>query len=263
MEKLEIKILSYVWYNQIQAHNFWLNQNQAIIMNYLSLVLPSYAESIVILWKTYFWGTLSKGLKDMPTLNIKETTMRTNINELITLWLLEREIVTVENKQRAYYRVTRKWLEEWNYNYPSDFNSLLMILESKFWDGTFKPTDLERLKKFIEWKKVSDRLVEYDIDWIDWDEFATHIINELVRWKDWLNIKEKIDADFIQEIMEHIVSIWKLRAWYKTWFDWKADQMTVNKMKDKFTWMINWSIKNRKIKDLKLTIDTWFKKDYI
>ena len=263
MEALEVRILPYVWYNQIQAHLFGLNQNQAIIMNYLSLVLPSWAESRNINGKTYFWWTLSKGLEDMPTLDIKETTMRTNINHLIKIGVLEKEIVSVNNKQRAYYRVTRKWLEEGSFAYPSDFNTLLTLLQGKFKDGTFTPENMNALSKFVEWEKKEIKPVVFSLEWIKWDEFATHIINELKRWEKWLNIKEEINWEFIVDIINHIKSIWENRAWYKMWFDGKPEEQTIKKMKDRFSSMMDWALEKRKIKNLKLTINTWYKKDYI
>lgn len=262
MEKLEVKILPYVWYNQIQAHNFWLNQNQAIIMNYMSLVLPSYAQSKVINNKTYFWWTLSKGLSDMPTLKIKETTMRNNINELIKLKLLEREVISVWWNQRAYYRITDKWLSSSTYSYPSDFNSLFQILDEKFSDGTFTESNMNRLFKYLTDKvKNNEKNIKYDLDWIDADKFAQHIMDELKRWEKWLNFKDVIDWDFIVWIVDHIKKIWEWRPWYRVWHDGKPDTWTIKRMSDNFSSMIDWWLENRKIKSLKLSINTWFKKD--
>lgn len=271
-QEVEIKIMPYLWYNQIQAYNFGLNHTQWIIMNYFSYWLPHFWESAVHGGKTYFWASISKPLSDMPTLSIKEGTLRENVRDLINKWILDRVILTVNGMSRAYYRVTDTWLLQSNFTYPSDFNTLYDIISSRVKSGEIKQWEVERLITLLSptGKKEKNK-TEYDLSWIE--NSSSPIIRLLYKELllsskgEWVKISvwKLIDEKYIkEEIVDHILYIGEKMWWLTLWQDWNPTQQVRNKIEVKLKTMFDWhKAKNKEINDFKLKINTFFGKENI
>lgn len=273
MQEVEIKIMPYVWYNQIQAFNFWLNHTQWIIMNYFSYWLPHFWESTISEWKTYFWASINKPLSDMPTLSLKEDTFRNNIRELINKWLLERIIVNVKWIDRAYYRVTDLWLLQSTFTYPSDFNTLFEIVKSNIENWKIKENEIIRLKDLISEKqkvKKVKKITTYNFDWLEnWWPIIKLLIEEFKLSEKWewaeILVWEEINEKYIQEnIIDYILMIWEKRWWLEKDKDWNITKKCLWKIELKLRTLFDWHKKNNKsINSFKLKINTFFNKDWI
>lgn len=267
IEEPKIKIMPYVWYNQMQAYNFWLNHTQWIIMNYFSYWLPNYGHPLIMNWNTYWWMSIHKPSIDMPTLQISEWTYRENIRHLIEEKLIDRIITKVDWVSRAYYRVTEKWLTHSTYTHPSDFNTLYNTLENLLkWEEISdwnKNKLLTLISSYTEKKEKKITEIILDDEWVN--EFTRSILNELRRGEAIFSVWKTIDNSWVQEnIVDQIKKVWQKSSWYKLWPDWKADADTRRIILRHLSKMIDWYIDKRKtISNMKSTINNWFWKDKI
>lgn len=262
--------MPYVWYNQMQAYHFWLNHTQGIIMNYLSYWLPNYWHPLVMKgadWQehTFWWMSIHKPSVDMPTLQIGEGTYRENIRSLLALWILDRQIAKIDGMSRAYYRVTEKWLTHSTYQHPSDFATLYNTIGTLLEKREISEWNVKRLivllSSYTEEKPTKETSLSLDKEWMN--EFSLAILQDLERWKDILNIGGSLDNDWVKEnIIDQIKKVGARSSWYKVWVDGWADADTRRIILRTFTKMMDWYISNnKKIKNMKLTINTWFSKD--
>lgn len=279
----EIKIMPYLWYNQIQAYNFNLNSTQGIIMNYFSYWLPHYWESKMFNGKSYFWANVDKPLSDMPTLKIGETTYRNNIRDLIKKGLLDRIIDTEPgNKSRAFYRVTEKWLSQWTSTIPSDFNSLYNNIYNNLSKDKYNQIEINKLYNLFSSylvNKEKDSTATFDLSWINWTPIFNYLAEEFKLTQEWnwvkILTKELIDRDYIKsKIMDVIIDNWIDYWWIKpsingVWYKYKDNIYDVNEeikgkilgnLKKMFNWLKN---KKRPIKSWNWVLRTWFWKSYI
>lgn len=257
----EIKIVEYVWFNQVQAYKFGLNHSQAIIMNYFSLILPTFCTDVqIIKGKPYYWCSVKKPLSDMPTLQVSESTMRNNINHLIAVWILEREV----NPQRtkAYYRVTEKWTRETlNFGKPADFPILYNNIETLFKEKRLTESQLVKLKNLLSSTEQEERPLQFqEID--SGPKVIVKISDKLKSIKDWkskvkLKTKENFDEDYIISLGKYITELWDANWWTNRWVDWMIPDDVQNKICLKLDVLFNW-YEGKTIKNLKQTFYQWF-----
>ncbi len=279
----EVKIMPYLWYNQIQAYNFNLNSTQWIIMNYFSYGLPHFWESKMINGKSYFWANINKPLSDMPTLQIGETTYRKNIRDLIKKGLLDRIIDTEPgNKSRAFYRVTEKWLKQGSWITPSDFNSLYNNIYNNLSKDKYNQIEINKLYNLFSSYKVDkekETTAIFELDKIRGTSILDYLREEFelsIKW-DWVKIltKDKIDLEFVKSkiinvIIDNWIDYWRIKPSVNdSWYEYKGVKYDVNsEVKGKILWnlkkMFQWlKDKKRPIKSWNGVLRTWFWKNYL
>lgn len=264
-----IKIVPYVWYNQHQALTFWLNETQGIIMNYLSLILPSWCKDHLIddKWNIFYWCSIGKPLSDMPTLKVGVSTMRTHIALLEKKGLIQRKY----NPQRTkcYYRVTSKWYYWYiDQGAPSDFKTLYNIIEEKISLWEISEAQQDKMLSLLSGEKEKQKIETFiDLDDVRWSDIINLIVDEIRNAnKEWwikLQSKEKFNKEYIQFLAKHILSLWE-NTWLELDPQWKPTEKTRSKIKRKLNTMFNWYKDNGKtIRSLRQTLDTFFSKDWI
>ena len=269
---LEVKILPFLGYNQIQANTFWLNHTQAIIMNYIVASIPFWAESKDIDWETYFRAHSSKFLSDMPTLDISRNTLTKHVTELVEKGLIKRKIV---NRTIPYFKATEKWL----YAAPNDESGLAQKWGKYLHKncGQYKAIinqikkeknnreEIEKLIKelssYLEWKKKHENV--FELDNIKWWKLVQQIkkwLLEIKEWTSWIKLIEKkvINQDYINSLVEKIVEKTKLYDKYDMDVNWNPTPKLVAELTSEIDSLFSWySTEEKTIKNLTSTIWGW------
>lgn len=245
-----MNILPVICYNQIQAQLFQINSTKAILMNYFSYILPNYWEAMNINGLPYYWCGINKILHDMPTLDIWETALRNNIRELIKDWLILRELTST----KAFYRASDKWIKSSSTAGEVKKRTLLEEINS------LPPKEREELiNKVMPSPSVENKII-LDLDWF-WGNFYTdEIISFFQRWKDLFQFSATIDEQYLENILKHIDYRMSLTTYWELWPDGKKTDKTKKEIIKRLNNILDWhEAKNKKIKNLKLTLNTFLK----
>lgn len=247
------KILPVVLYNQIQAIKFWINYTEAILMNYFSYTLPNFWEVKMLNNKPYYWLNSNKILQDIPTLEVSISTIRNTIRKLIWEWLILREVVNENWKDRAYYRCSDDWLLFWEENKKSIFDEVTWMSKA----------EKEKLLLLLTWEekeKKKESKVILSVDDVWWDFYTDEIKKFFEKAVVLFDFDANIDWDYIVEISKHIDFRASLWDYWKLWNDWNKSDSTKKEIIKRLNGVIDWyTYKNKKIKNLKLTLNTFLK----
>lgn len=272
-EEIKLPYLDYVMYNQEQSERFWLNHTQSIIMNYFAYVLPTFWVQKIINGKCYYWLNYKKLFNDLPTLSVKNETLRKNINKFIKEWILFREIKKEEWKlPRAFYRVSKNFLIR-NKETPVNFSMVYNNIESLLKEGRINSNEKNKINKLLSSYKGKTKInkTTYNLEGIGWTDIMDFLKKELslssegkwVKIDVWTEINEKyVIENIFNKIRENGKNYW----WIKPWFNW--DYPLTDEIKGKILGnlmkMFQWLKDNNKtIKSFKWQINTWFWKTYI
>lgn len=272
--KTEIPYLRYVYYDQWKSEELWLNHTLSIIMNYFAFVLPLWGESIEVNDRKYYWMNRDKFLWDMPTLSVKNDTLKKHISKLIRDGLLERTIVPWKKweKPRWFYRATNiytKWEKTTGVKFASVYNEMDFLLKEWKINSTEKEKITKLLSSYSGKKKKNG--TTYDLSKVSGTNILDYLRTEFELSEKWewvlINVWEEINRDWILENMINpILKKWELHWWIE--FN-QAGKLDVNdivkwKILSKLQTMFQWHKDNKvEIKSMKWKINTFFWKSWI
>jgi len=238
-------------YNQYQAFAFWLNSTQAIIMNYLTWC-PQWADQYTIDGEKYYLVFLSKGLRDMPTLDIKKDTMRNNINILIKKGVLKRKVI---ERNKPVYKVSDDWMRSSPSSAaPIKLKDVKQIVEN--WK--LSQLEMKELSSLLSSYMVEKKPMKFEFTDANSGWLSLLFKERLSSLKIDLNDKRTMVDEDIEElktfVVDRCVDLWTIRKEANGEYTSTSITMVVWIVKGWFNFhSAKWTI----IKNIKASLNTW------